>query len=83
MDVTGKGPVCFVHTFPSYITASNKILFSTFMGSTVIGTCLDPVFLIAWFNWPCTMATFLVNIYALALMLILAITEESILNYLY
>ena len=83
MDVIGNLPVWSKYTFPKSTTVANTRLFYAFMGSIVIGTCVDIAFSLLGSSelvlWPPT----LVNIYALALMLILSIIGKPIFNCLY
>ena len=57
MDVIGKLPVWYEYNFSSSTTIENIRLFYAFLGSIVIGTCVDLEFFPAWFKGPCTVAS--------------------------
>ena len=58
LDVTGKQPVCYEYTFTVSINISKTIWVFAFLGSIVIGTCVDIEFFLlgssALALWPLT-----------------------------
>ena len=56
MDVTGKQLVWYEYNFTASKTVENKRRLSAFLGSIVIGNCVDIVFFLAWLKCPCTVA---------------------------
>ena len=78
VDMTLKLPIWYDYTFHVSNTVANTRLFSELLGSIVIGACVDIVFFLlgpsSLVLWPMT----LVNIFPIALMLIMNIIEKLI-----